>query len=321
MRRSRVLLAAIAAGGAFAAKRAYDAKVASWDTNDDPTQGDPLGLPDGEVVETAGADGARLHGYRTGDRSGPTIVLVHGFIESIAFWGPVARRLDGFDVLIVDQRGHGASERGTAPYTTATLADDLRAWFEQHDLTDVTLVGHSMGGVAAMAFASDQAEVAAERTRSLVLVTTLASPVQTPGVAGGITPERALAVMDRVMRRPNLGLFALLGTFGTRPSRVALETTRAAVLGCDPISRRDAFVMLQDFDLRDTLADIALPTLVIAGSHDGLTPLAVNEIIAETIPGARLEVVHGRGHMLMFEAPDQLTDLIVQATKPADVAG
>jgi pimeloyl-ACP methyl ester carboxylesterase len=76
--------------------------------------------------------------------------------------------------------------------------------------------------------------------------------------------------------------------------------------------------MLRDFDLRPLLPSISLPTLVVAGSHDRLTPLAGNEAIADLIPGARIEVLHGMGHMLMFEAPDAVTDAIVQATKPAD---
>lgn len=322
MRRSRVLLAALAAGGAMAAKRVFDARVASWDQNPDPTNGEPLHLPEGDAIEATAPDGARLHGLRCGDRSGDTVVLVHGFIESSGFWGPVAHRLAdaGFDVVVLDQRGHGRSERGTAHYATTTLAGDLRAWFEQHDLDGVTLVGHSMGGVAAMAFATDEAAVAEARTRSLVLVTTLASPLRAAGVLASVDTARYLTVLDRVFRFENLGLFALLGSFGTRPCRSALDATRSAYLGTDAISRRDAYDMLCDFDLRDSLADISIPTQVVAGSHDQLTPLADNELIAQTIPGARLEVLHGRGHMLMFEAPDELTDLIVQSTKPADRA-
>ncbi len=322
MRRSRALLATAAvAGAAYAADRRLDATIRAFDTNPDPTGGDPLGLPDGETLHVTAPDGARLHGARFGDPSGDTIVLVHGFIESIGFWGPVVHRLAdaGFDVVAVDQRGHGASARGEAPYTTATLAADLRAWFEALDLTDATLVGHSMGGVTAMAFATDEADVARVRTERLVLVTTLASPVQVQGTGAiELSTDRTLAVLDRILRLERAGLLFLLNTFGTRPARAALEATRAGILGTDPRSRADAFAMLQDFDLRPALASIDLPTLVVAGSHDGLTPLAANEVIAEAIPGARIEVVPGRGHMLPFEAPDALTDLIVQATKPTD---
>ena len=76
--------------------------------------------------------------------------------------------------------------------------------------------------------------------------------------------------------------------------------------------------MLRDFDLRPVLPDVRVPTVVVAGTHDRLTPLPGNEVIADLIPGARLEVLPGMGHMLMFEAPDAVTDAIVQATKPVD---
>ena len=79
-------------------------------------------------VEVTATDGARLQGHRCGDPTGTTVLLVHGYIESVEFWAPVVRRLAdaGLDVVLVDQRGHGCSERGTAAFDTDTLAGDLR---------------------------------------------------------------------------------------------------------------------------------------------------------------------------------------------------
>ena len=75
-------------------------------------------------------DGATLRGHRCGDPSGQTVLLVHGYVESVRFWAPVVRRLveSGLDVVVVDQRGHGDSDRGDAPFSTDTLAADVRAW-------------------------------------------------------------------------------------------------------------------------------------------------------------------------------------------------
>lgn len=123
MRRSRVLLAAAAAGGAVVATRALASHTARWDANPDHCDGDPLGLPeDTTEIEVTAADGARLQGHRCGDPSGNTVLLVHGYIESVEFWAPVVRRLvdAGLDVVLVDQRGHGCSERGVAPFDTDT---------------------------------------------------------------------------------------------------------------------------------------------------------------------------------------------------------
>lgn len=324
MRRSRVLLAAAAAaGGAIAAKRSIDARVARWDTNPDHTDGDPLGMPASEEIEVPATDGARLRGHRCGDPAGPTVLLVHGYIESVEFWAPVVRRLvgEGHDVVVVDQRGHGRSERGTAPFDTATLGDDVRAWIDGLDLRDVVVAGHSMGGVSTMAFAAGHPELAADRVRSLVLVATLSFPEPLFGLPDvQLDPARLVRVLERAMARETFGLWLLSRVFGTWPTRPGLEATRQGILRTDAGTRVDAMRMLRDFDLRPALPAIALPTFVVAGTHDQLTPLPGNEVIADLVPDARLEVLPGMGHMLMFEAPDAVTDVIVQATKPTDTA-
>jgi pimeloyl-ACP methyl ester carboxylesterase len=321
MRRSRVLLAAAAVGGAVVAKHALDSHTSRWDTNPDHCDGDPLGLPETTEIEITAEDGARLQGHRCGDPTGPTVLLVHGYIESVEFWAPVVRRLvqAGLDVVVVDQRGHGCSERGVAPFDTETLAGDVRSWVEGLDLHDAILVGHSMGGVSAMAFSATYPEVAAARLRGQVLVATLAFPEPLFGLPDiEVEPRRMVGMLERVMRFETLSLLFVSRVFGTRPTRLALEATRQGIVRTDRQTRIDAMAMLRDFDLRPVLASIDLPTVVLAGSHDQLTPLPGNELIAEMIPGARLEVLPGMGHMLMFEAPDAVTDAIVQATKPAD---
>ena len=321
MRRSRVLLAAAAVGGAVVAKRALDRHTSRWDTNPDHCDGDPLGLPATTDIEVVAADGARLVGHRCGDASGPTVLLVHGYIESVGFWAPVVRRLAeaGLDVVIVDQRGHGGSERGSAPFDTDTLAGDVRSWVEGLDLRDAVLVGHSMGGVSAMAFSATHPEVAAAHLQGQVLVATLAFPEPLFGLPDvDVDPRRVVGLLERVMQRETLALLFVSRVFGTWPTRPALEATRQGIMRTDRQTRIDAMAMLRSFDLRPHLPSIDLPTVVVAGTHDQLTPLAGNELIAESIPGARLEVLPGMGHMLMFEAPDAVTDAIVQATKPAD---
>lgn len=318
MRRSRLLLlATAAAGGVALGKRSLDHRVASWSTNPDTTDGDPMTMPEGSPIEITADDGATLRGLDCG--SGPTVMLVHCWTGSIGFWGPVARRLvdAGFRVVAVQQRGHGDSERGDAPYRPETLGNDVRAWIEKLDLRDIVLAGHSMGGLASIAFACQHAALAKERVHGLVLVATLAAPVKDPRLPDiDFDISKFLPLADRVMRPADYGLFGLLGVFGTRPARAQLEAARAGFLVTDPEVRREAAVMMGDFDLRPELANIDIPTKVIAGTHDQLTHLPGNEEIAEMILGAEIEVLHGLGHMLPWEAPDQVTDVIVQAAKP-----
>jgi 3-oxoadipate enol-lactonase len=323
MRRSRVLLAAAAVGSAIVAKRALDGHTGHWDTNPDHCDGDPLGLPGTTEVEVTAADGARLQGRRSGDPNGTTIVLVHGSLESAASWAPVARRLAdaGLDVVLVDQRGHGCSERGEAPFDADTLAGDVRSWLEGLDLRDAVLVGHGLGGVSAMAFSATHPEVVVERLRGQVLVATLAFPQPLFGLPPvEVDPRRVVGLLERAMQHETLALLVVSRLFGTWPTRPALEATRAGIMGIDRQTRIDAMAMLRRSDLRPVLPSIDLPTVVVAGTHDQLTPLPGNELIADLIPRAKLEVLPGMGHMLMFEAPEAVTDAIVQATKPADAS-
>ena len=321
MRASRSLALALVAGGGFVAKRVADHRIATWETNPDPCDGDPLGLPEGRPVEVRTDDGATLRGLDCGE--GPAVLLVHCWTGHTGFWAPVARRLveAGFRVVVVDQRGHAGSDRGTAPYRPETLGGDVRAWVEGLDLQDLVIAGHSMGGLATMAFVTGHPEVAAGRVRGLVLVATLASPPKDPRLPEvEFDQSRFLPTVERLMRIPDYGLFTLLRVFGTRPARSQMEATRSGFIGTDPRVRTEAAQMMQDFDLRPALPEITLPTQVVAGTHDQLTFLHVNEEVAELIPGAHLEVLHGYGHMLPFEAPDRITDCIVQAAKPADAA-
>lgn len=316
MRRSRLLFLAAATGGAFVAKRGLDAKVASWSSNPDTTDGDPLTMPEGTPVEVTAADGAVLRGIDCG--SGPTVMLVHCWTGTIGFWAPVARRLvdEGFRVVAVHQRGHGDSERGTAPYRPETLGADVRSVIEALDLRDAVVAGHSMGGLAAISFACQNGEVAKDRVKGLVLVATLAAPPKDPRLPDiDIDISKFLPVADRAMKPVDYGLFGLLSVFGTRPARSQMEAARAGFLMTDPDTRREAAAMMMDFDLRPELANIDLPAVIVAGTHDQLTFLPGNEEIAELILGARIEVLHGLGHMLPWEAPDQVTEQIVQMSK------
>ncbi len=320
MRRTRLLslAAAAATGGAFVGKRMLDGKVASWSTNPDTTDGDPMTMPEGTPVEVTAEDGAVLRGLDCGE--GPTVMLVHCWTGTIGFWAPVARRLvdAGFRVVALDQRGHGDSDRGTAPYRPETLGADVGSIIDQLDLHDTVLAGHSMGGLAAIAYACRNAAAAKDRVKGLVLVATLAAPPKDPRLPDfDVDISKFLPLAAKAMKPVDYGLFGLLAVFGTRPARSQMEAARAGFLVTDPETRRQALSMMMDFDLRPQLADIDLPAVIVAGTHDQLTYLPGNEEIAEMILGARIEVLHGLGHMLPWEAPDQVTEQIIQMSKSA----
>lgn len=250
--------------------------------------------------------------------TGPPIVLAHGVTLSARTW---FRQLDelpdaGFRVLAYDHRGHGSSQIGSAGHSLDNLSEDVRSVLEHLDLRDAVLVGHSMGGVALQAFAIRYPELLRERVAGIVLLSTLArAPL-------GSQSTRIKARVERITRRapdttrawaaPNLGLLLARVGFGRDPQPSHVELVRQMMLECTPDTRRDAPGVLVGLDLVDALHTIDVPTLVIGGTADILTPPHESRRLAEAIPGARLHLVEGAGHMVMLERAAELHRVLIE---------
>jgi pimeloyl-ACP methyl ester carboxylesterase len=303
--------AAAASGLAYGAQRLL---VARTRRRPDPDAGRALEPPADEVLVLDSHDGGTISVLRRG--SGPPIVLCHGVTLSVRAWVKQLERLPelGFTVYAVDSRGHGASKSGASGHSVANLAHDLRTVLEDLDLHDAVLVGHSMGGIAVQALAAYHPEIVDERARGLVLLSTLARTMFSDARRLRRLVERhgdALPDFGAFMSRRNLGfLLARLG-FGSNPRPSHVELTRQMIESCDAETTRHATRALLGLDLVPDIARIDLPTLVVCGSADLITPPAESRRIARTIPGARLEVVEGGGHMLMLERTEEVDRLIV----------
>jgi 3-oxoadipate enol-lactonase len=114
-----------------------------------------------------------------------------------------------------------------------------------------------------------------------------------------------------MMAFSNLGLLVARIGFGADPQPSHVELTRQMILACDPVTRKAAPGSLLGLDLSRELENIAVPTLVICGTNDVITPPAESRRIARKIPGARLELLDGGGHMLMLERAERVDELIV----------
>lgn len=271
--------------------------------------------PPGEIAIPT-ADGARLAAWDVG--SGPIVVLSHGWAASHAVWIPVARRLveSGHRVVLYDQRGHGASTRGTAPLDPTTLARDFALVLEARDVADAILTGHSMGGMTVMALATFQPELLKQRGRAIVLVATAAADTswrlpQSDRIAARFMGSPSLS---RIMRTAS-GLRFVRSAFGVDPAWAHLDLTRTLFADCDPGVRAGYVKSMSAMNLLEGIATIAVPTTVLVGSRDRLTPPARSRTLVDTIPGARLVTVPDRGHMLPLEDPDAVADEIVRAVK------
>jgi pimeloyl-ACP methyl ester carboxylesterase len=260
-------------------------------------------------------DGGSIYVVEAGE--GPPIVLSHGVTLSVRTWFHQLELLpkEGFRAIAFDHRGHGESVLGEAGHSLDNLAEDVRSVLLGLDLHDAILVGHSMGGVAVQSFVIRYPELAAERVRGIVLLSTLA---KTPfGSRSTQMKSRLERTFNHVpdskilWERKNLGFLAARLGFGKDPHPSHVELVRRMMLACPPATRRDAPRVLVGLDLTDDLPSIRIPTLVIGGTGDLLTPPGYAQQIADAIPGARLELVPDGGHMLMLERTDLLDDLIV----------
>ena len=262
-------------------------------------------------------DRGTLYVAETGDSAAPPIVLSHGVTLSVRTWFYQLEQLprEGFRAIAFDHRGHGKSVLGEAGHSLENLAEDVKTVVLGLDLRDAVLVGHSMGGVAVQSFVIRYPELARERVAGIVLLSTLA---YTPfGSRSTQTKARLEKLTKRtpdatwLWNRPNLGLLAARVGFGKDPQPSHVELVRRMMTECPPETRRDAPRTLVGLDLTEDLPNIRVPTLVIGGTADVLTPPFEARRMAQLIPGARLELMSGGGHMLMLEREVELNRMII----------
>lgn len=313
----RTLLAAAGVGGAVATGVVVARRRAVPPGADlPPLDHDPLAPLEGNERDLVVDDGGVLSLTDAGAGEAGTAVLVHGWVNDRRVWSEVQPRLlaAGFRVIAYDQRGHGRSTIGSDTCTINRLGADMAAVLDQLDLHDVVVVGHSMGGMAAQSMLIDQPH-AHDRVKGLVLVATGAAGIGLPPWLRAIGEAVVGWEGGDVFLRGPRGLLSVRGAFGRAACREHLEATRQMLLATPPSVRRSFVNAMHLMDLRDGLRHIPVPTSVIVGTADTLTPPARARLIAGSVKGATLEVLPGRGHMLTWEAPEEVVHLVELAAK------
>ena len=318
------LVAGVTAGAVGLAYATERALVARLRHRDDPDAGLPLVPEFDEMRVLDSHDGGTIYTISRG--TGPTIVFCHGVTLSSRVW---AKQFDsfpaaGFRAVAFDSRGHGESTVGETGHSLDNLADDLRTVLDDLDLRDVVLVGHSMGGMAVQAFAIRHPDVLHARVRGLVLQSTSSHNLVSDARRVRESIERITRIgpdLATFMRPRNLGfLLARIG-FGDDPHPSHVEATRQMLAACDDSTTRAAVGALLRLDLTEGLPGVDVPTLVLVGSADALTPPRDSRRIADLVPGARLVEYPGAGHMLMYERTDDVDALIMDFARECLDAG
>jgi pimeloyl-ACP methyl ester carboxylesterase len=299
-----------AAGTAYAAQRAM---ARSLQYRPDPDAGRLGQLRFDEARRLPSHDGGSIYTESRGE--GPPIVLAHGVTLSSRVWVKQFDSLPaaGARVIAFDHRGHGESTVGDSGHSVENLGRDLRTVLEDLDLHDAVLVGHSMGGMAVQELVIRHPEVVRERVRGVVLLSTMAKTQLSASRRLRCAVERMSErfTLGSIMARPELGtMFVRIG-FGREPVASHLELTREMLATCDAETSREAVNALFGLDLTAELPSVDVPTLVIGGTRDVITPPGESRRIARLVPAARLVMFEGAGHMLMLERTAELDALII----------
>jgi len=303
------LVGAIGVAGWWATRAA----VAAIERNPDPFPRDCLGAePEGEEVLISRPDGTVLRAMVAGE--GPTVVLAHGYSANLVEWNIVWDALvgRGHRVIAFDQRGHGGSTIGSGGIGSEPMAADYAAVLEHFDVRDGVLVGHSMGGFLAIRAVLDQPDLA-RRLGGLVLFATWAGRIMDGAPQNWLQiPMLGSGVLPRLLRTRTGGVLFGAAQCGKRPSPAMISVFREVFV--QHLEERGPLMpILRAFAREDRyprLPEIAVPTVVMVGSADRTTPPSHSRRLAAGVPGARLVTVPDAGHMLNWEAPDALVEVV-----------
>ena len=276
------------------------------------------------------ADGTALWTRTFGPDDAPTIVLVHGWTCAAEFWKLQVAALQGVRRIVTfDLRGHGQSERPSSrDYSIETFAADLDAVLAGTvpDGERALLVGHSLGAMTIVAWAGENPELVDERISSAVLLNTgvgdlISESLVVEGLPDGFArlqrlagegvlrarapiPAASTPISNRIIRHAVTGPDA-------SPAEVAF--CERLVLSCRADVRGAVGGALTRLDLEHALAELQVPTLVVAGELDRLTPPKHAHQMAAALPDV-LDVIEipRSGHMSPVEFPDEVNRLIAE---------
>jgi pimeloyl-ACP methyl ester carboxylesterase len=258
---------------------------------------------------------ARVNGVNIAFRvqgEGPPLALVMGYRLSSAAW-PVSfieALAHQFTVITLDNRGTGQSDKPVNGYAIANMARDLAGLLNQLKISRTRILGYSMGGAIAQEFARQFPD----RVSGLVLCATMcggpraiyAPPpvVRVMRELDGLKPDEVARQIWKVTYSP--------GYLETH-RELAEDQMRREIAAPTPLHAADLqFQAFAEFDCSKALPNILAPTLVLTGEFDQLISPRNSKIIAGLIPGAKLIIIPGCGHRVMWEATDECVTFVAE---------
>ena len=257
---------------------------------------------------------ATLHIEKQG--TGPDLMLLHGWGLHGGVWDTLLPRLsDSFRVTRLDLPGHGRSRDIAMPATLTALARLVMDAAPPH----AVVLGWSLGGLVALRAALD----APKDMRALVLTNATPRFITGSDWPAAMPPE-TLAEFAEGLAEDYQGIlqrFLTLQVRGDEAARESLRSLRTTLFTHgepDAVSLATGLELLRTSDLRAECPDVRVPTLVLAGDYDRLTPQAAGEFLARTIPGARLHTFPKSAHAPFLSHPDVFTEALLRFMQQLD---
>ncbi len=229
-------------------------------------------------------------------KDGPTLLLIHGAGGDHLIWPREIQRLPGTAVYNLDLPGHGRSD-GPGRSTVDGYADIVQEFIEKLALQDVTLIGHSMGGAIAQALAL---RMLPQVIRMIILNSSARLRVSPELLQWAVADPESAAD------------FVVQTSWGSEAPAALADLGKKSMLQIESATLHGDFLACDSFDVRQELREINIPTLVISGSEDKMTPLRFGQYLAEHLVNARLIVIEGAGHFAMLQSPGEVADAISQ---------
>lgn len=242
-------------------------------------------------------DGQAIYYTRPMRKSGaPALLLVHGAGGSHLDWPREIQRLPQTDVYNLDLPGHGRSD-GPGRSSIEAYANAVQAFIETLDLRDVTLTGHSMGGAIALQMALR----GLDRVGRLIIIN---SAAKLP-----VSPQ----ILEQALEQPELAVdFIIDASWGESASETIAARGRQKMIQTDPRVLRNDFLACNDFDVRQDVQRIRIPSMVIVGTEDQLSPARFGRRLAETMGATHYVEIEGAGHFAMLERPAEVASSMAQ---------
>lgn len=257
-------------------------------------------------------NGIQLNYQERGLPQGMPVVFIHGFPFSHAMWDPQMMALP-HDVRAVsyDVRGHGQSDPGDGQYTIELFVDDLIGLLDELAIKQAVICGLSMGGYIALR----AVERHPERVQALVLCDTRSESdpnegrIKRAGQMKSVKQTGSKAFAEGFVK----AVFAE-GTFTKNPQ--AIKTIQGIIEATPPLVIAGTLLALAArTDTTPALAGIKVPTLIMVGEHDALTPPAASEAMHKAIKGSELKIIPGAAHMSNLENPAAFNEHLLSFLK------